>query len=84
MVSVKWSADALRDLERIDVVIAERIVRKVVWFEKNFSSTVPEKLHRSLKDLYKLRVGDYRVIYSVHANMLIIEAVGHRREIYDV
>lgn len=33
---------------------------------------------------YRLRVGDYRVIYRLHNDKLIVEVmeVGHRREIY--
>ena len=30
-----------------------------------------------------LRVGDYRVIYQVEADELIIHAVGHRKYVYD-
>ncbi len=40
---------------------------------------------KSLKGgFYRLRVGDYRVIYSVMAEVLIILVVkvGHRREVY--
>jgi len=35
---------------------------------------------------YKLRVGDYRVIYSLDEtiSVLWIEKVGHRRDIYEV
>jgi mRNA interferase RelE/StbE len=35
-------------------------------------------------DRYRLRVGDYRVIYRIHDHQLIIEViqVGHRREVY--
>ncbi len=82
MVLVKWSADALKDLAYIDAIIARRIVEKTVWLEKNFASIVPEKLHREFKNLYKLRVGDYRVVYSVNRELIVIEAVGHRRNIY--
>ncbi len=82
MASVKWSPDALLDLERIDPVIARRIVAKVSWLGENFSDIVPERLHRELRSLYKLRVGDYRAVYSIHPNTLVIEEVGHRRDIY--
>ena len=82
MASVKWSASALKDLERIDYAIAKRIVAKVVWLEENFADIVPEKLHRDLKDVYKLRVGDYRAVYSARDELIVIEAVGHRRDIY--
>ncbi len=64
MASVRWTADALRDLEALDQIIARRIIEKVAWFEENYDDVVPERLHRELKGLYKLRVGDYRVVYS--------------------
>ena len=83
MVSVRWSADALRDLEKIDSIIARRIVAKVIWLGENFSDILPEKLHQNLKGLYKLRVGDYRVVYSLRRDVITILAVGHRRNIYD-
>ena len=82
MASVKWSEDALKDLGRIDFVIAKGIAAKVTWLVENFADIVPEKLHRDLAGLYKLRVGDYRVEYSVRGDLIVIEAVGHRRDIY--
>ena len=42
-------------------------------------------LRRNLKGFMKLRVGDYRIIYSVHkgsVTVLVIK-VGHRREVYE-
>lgn len=32
---------------------------------------------------YRLRVGDYRVIFSEDAIVLLVLKVGHRREIYE-
>jgi mRNA interferase RelE/StbE len=36
-------------------------------------------------DLYRVRVGDYRIVYTVQHEVLLVlvVAVGHRREIYD-
>ena len=82
MAFVRWSKDALRDLEKLDTAIASRIVEKVVWLESNFSNVLPEKLHGELRDWYKLRVGDYRALYSMRGDEITIEAVGHRRDIY--
>lgn len=84
MASVKWTRDALQDLDAIDRVIARRIIGKVAWFEENFDDIVPEKLHRDLRGFYKLRVGDYRVVYSLQGGLMTIEAVGHRRTVYKV
>jgi mRNA-degrading endonuclease RelE of RelBE toxin-antitoxin system len=35
-----------------------------------------------MAELFKLRVGDWRVIYTIEKDAIIIKAVGHRREIY--
>jgi len=82
MASIKWSTDALSDLDDIDSAIAERILNKISWLEKNFSSVVPEQLAWRLQGLYKLRVGDYRVVYSLEKGNIVIRAIKHRREIY--
>jgi mRNA interferase RelE/StbE len=36
------------------------------------------------QDNYRLRVSDYRIVYSIHENILTVKivSVGHRREIY--
>lgn len=82
MASLKWTEESLDDLARIDFVIAQRVVAKAQWLEKHFSHVVPEKLRRDLKGFYKLRVGDYRAVYAIHDDLIIIHAVGHRRDIY--
>jgi mRNA interferase RelE/StbE len=42
-----------------------------------------EKL-RGAEDLYRLRVGDYRVIYQIQDDVLVLVLlhVGHRRDVY--
>ncbi len=82
MASVRLSDSALQDIERIDPVIAERIIAKLMWFEKNFVDVMPGHLHHGLHGLYKLRIGDYRAVYSVRNDIIVIEEVGHRRDIY--
>lgn len=43
---------------------------------------VGEPLRQSLKGHRKLRVGDYRVIYRVQADKIIVLKIGHRKEVY--
>ena len=35
-------------------------------------------------DLYRIRVGDYRIIYSIEdqVKIVLVEKVGHRRDVY--
>jgi mRNA interferase RelE/StbE len=39
-------------------------------------------LRRDLHGCYKLRIGDYRVIYFVKHNDVFIITIGHRRDVY--
>ena len=50
----------------------------------NLGDIRPEALSGNLVGLYKLRVGDYRVIYEIvrKEKTIVIHAIGHRREIY--
>ena len=82
MVFARWSNNALGHLEGLDPIIRKRILVKVSWLENNFEDIVPEKLHRDLKGLYKLRVGGYRIVYSVRESGITVETVGHRRDVY--
>ena len=41
-----------------------------------------EPLRHRLKGYWKLRVGDYRVIYAVAGQQVLIITIGHRKEVY--
>ena len=71
-------------MARLDRPEARRIVQRINWLASNLCRIRPEALGGDLAGLYKLRVGDYRVIYEVldGEQMLLVHAIGHRREIY--
>lgn len=75
---------ALHDLSRLDKPVARRILARIEWLVANFESLTAESLAGDLNGLYKLRVGDYRVIYEVlrYERILVVHNVGHRREVY--
>ena len=75
---------ASKDLARLDKPVARRIVERVHWLAENLEDITLEALTGELDGLFKLRIGDYRVVYElIHDEQLImIHAIGHRREIY--
>ena len=75
---------ASRDLERLDKPTGRRIVQRINWLAANLGAIRLEVLTGDLRGLYKLRVGDYRVIYEVlwDEETIVIHAIGHRREIH--
>lgn len=76
--------NAITELSELDKASAKRIVKRINWLSENFENIRPEPLTANLTGFYKLRVGDYRVIYEIFTNeqCLVIHKIGHRREIY--
>lgn len=81
----RWRERAVRQLKAIPQTAALTILRAMTPLGDD-----PRRPDASLKKLagyenrYRLRVGDYRVIYDVTDDELVIlvVGVGHRREIY--
>ena len=75
---------ATRELSRLDESVSRRIVDRINWLAANLDAIKREALTGDLEGLYKLRVGDYRVVYEVlgQEQTIVIHAIGHRREIY--
>ena len=84
MVKIEWTEAATKDLAKLDKPIARRVLRKITWFSNNFESLVPEPLGGEFRGAFKLRVGDWRVVYTVESETIVIQFVGHRREIYRI
>lgn len=80
--SIKPRAE--RDLACIDSAIVEQVLEKLHWLERNFDSVVPRRLSADLSDSFKLRVGDYRVIYDFNRrnSIIYVYRIEHRSKVY--
>lgn len=82
---VVYRESVKKDLKRISKDI-QYIIRKAIE-DKLMVDPVRFglPLRRTLKGLMKLRVGDYRVIYSIKKNIVTVEVIkiGHRRDVYE-
>ena len=83
--TVEFLPEAHANLKRFSQPNAQRILNKINWLANNFDSLSREALTGEFKGLFKLRVGDYRVIYSVNnkQRVIIIHLIAHRRSIYE-
>ncbi len=75
---------ALNDLSKIDKTVSRRIIEKLSWLSENIESITPLSLTGKYIDLFKLRIGDWRVIYDIDRDQKVITVhkAGHRSEIY--
>ena len=82
MSSVEYTEQAIEHLESLDTHVADRVMNKV----DEATEWTDHRLERlSGYPYYKLRAGDYRAIitWDRDDDVLIVEAVGHRRNVYD-
>jgi len=82
--TVRILRPASRELAKLDNTVATRIVKRIQWLSENLVSLKPTALKGELSGLFKLREGDYRIIYQIlhKERIVIIHAIGHRSEIY--
>ena len=71
-----------KELDRLPDEIASRILARLASLETNPRPADVKKLKG--RAAWRIRVGDYRVIYEIHDHVLriIVITVGHRRDIY--
>lgn len=79
---VEITTSAERDLKRLPKPVAQRIGRRLLALADQPRPRGVKKLKPS--PFYRLRVGDYRVIYEVDdkAQQVRILRIRHRREVY--
>ncbi|MFZ5908729.1 MAG: type II toxin-antitoxin system RelE family toxin [Chloroflexota bacterium] len=84
MYKVEFAPTALDQLEKFDRTISQQIFKKLHWLAEHFDESAPVPLTGNLKSIYKLRVGDYRVLYTFDrkATTIIVHFVQHRSEVY--
>ena len=81
--NVVWRASAERDLRKLDHVVIPKILASIADLALNQSPPQMKKLVGA-ESTYRIRIGDYRVIYQVDADAksVTIYHIRHRREAY--
>ena len=85
--SIEFDPRAQRQLRQLDPPVARRINRFL--FERIARLENPRSIGDALKgtefgDLWKYRVGDYRIIASIEDKLIriLVVRIGHRRQVY--
>ena len=80
--SLQIKRSAVKEIEALPLKDRRRIVRKIQALARNPRPEGCEKL--SGQEKYRLRQGDYRILYAVDdtAQAVVIVKIGHRRDVY--
>jgi mRNA interferase RelE/StbE len=78
--SIAFKPRAIKDLKKLSVEDRQRIVAKIEMMQDNLAGDV-KKLTNFTPE-YRLRVGDYRILFEVEQTQVVVYRVKHRREVY--
>ena len=82
--SIEFRPSVLKDIERFPKRDLMRIKKKIVDLSENLPDPTTTKM-KGNNSFHKIRSGDYRIVYEIHSDRLVILVVkvGHRKDVYN-
>lgn len=78
---IRFKSSVEKDLRRIDKGNVRKILDKIDS-ELVKEPTPGKTLSGKFKGLFRLRIGNYRVIYTISKDTVLILRIAHRKEVY--
>jgi mRNA interferase RelE/StbE len=81
---INFTHKAEEDLEKLDKKLKERILNKIIWMRDNFDQMNLLPLSNEWQGFYKLRAGDWRIIYNIsgESKEIFIYKIENRDKVY--
>ncbi len=82
--SVSLRRSALKELQSLPKTAVQKVSGAIDKLAENPRPDGVKKLKGSEEDLYRIRVGDFRIVYSIEDEIKIVDIrkIGHRKDIY--
>ena len=78
-----FTKQSFEDIKKLDSTVKRQIKKKLLHFSQvSDIKVVAKKLHDFDGGEYRIRVGDYRVIFDLDKHVLVILRIQHRKDIY--
>ncbi len=81
MYKVLLTDKAVKNLNKLDINTSKIIKSKLLEYSKEPFSHA-RKLSKISIGTYRFRVGDYRIIFDIDKDNIVVLKIGHRKEIY--
>lgn len=78
---IEYGDTALEDLKQVPTKQRAQILRKIERLRLGLHGNI--KRLRESDIAYRLRMGDYRILFDVEENVIVIRRIGHRKSIYE-
>jgi len=81
--TVFLTKSAKDDIDRLDTVIQKRLGKKLVQITSLADvNSVANILSGNLEGVYRIRIGDYRILFDLEGDEICILRVQHRKDVY--
>ena len=78
---IEYAPSAIDDLRSLPKREADQILRKVLRLESGLQGNI-KRLHNA--DVgFRLRMGDYRVLFDVIDDRILVQKIGNRKDVYE-
>lgn len=78
---VEFKPHAIKDCRKVEKKFSNIIFSKIELLSKNLQGDV--KRLTNFTPEYRLRVGDYRILFETEDDKIIIYRIRHRKEVYE-
>ena len=82
---IEFVRSARKEFVKLPKQIQSKVVSALELLATNpFSELIKFKKIKGAADLYRIRIGDYRIIYAIQNEVLkvVVIKIGHRKEVY--
>lgn len=82
--TIKYTPQAAEDIQQLDAQIQRRVLAKILQLASRADEVRHVRLTGDWSGMYRLRVGDFRVVYEVlHGPpTIVVHRVAHRSKVY--
>lgn len=81
MYKIVITEKAVKDLKNIDKETKNRLAKKMLKLSKTPLKHAQKLINPKIGE-YRFRIGDYRVIFDIDFENIVILRIGHRKKIY--
>ena len=79
--TILYTKTAFNDIKKLDLVVKKRIKKKIEYFSDDPIVHAKKLIEFSIGS-YRWRIGDYRIIFDIDKENIVILRVKHRKESY--
>jgi len=79
---IEYDPKAVKQLQKLNPTITKELLDGIEEFANTPVVTKIKKLKTPFDGAYRLRIGDYRVIFYQDNNLMLISKIAHRKEVY--